>query len=398
MQVDNPIIDELTSITANESLAVDVYNSIDVAVDTPFVEIGIGMKVWNVFERSLNVAMRDIEKHPRGILFQRLVQYGADRSKQPGASQDNPKTVLSDEECGSCLEFIHSHIVTRFKGELAELLALTPCIRLLEQLFSNGLLAPATRLYWADEVQERWKIRDATESEETKWGSFTKGADGLLAQPTNRSDGCEEQSISVQGVVEVKSISLSRNRILAQIDRHVSRLSGGVSLGGTAWPPEVITVDKSSFVRILVVPRTRRSSRSQTTCEVYGNERTAESGLSEPQAQNVTMELSPGVWQISLGWSQEELDEAAHAMTYWYMSQVGIYVDTRGCLPTIWDHMGSEEAGRNAMKEALYYMLLRPITTRQQRIATRLYNIFSFTYPVGTARAEMLWSDHTDNL
>lgn len=391
--MDNPIIDELTYIFGNESLAIDVYNSIDIAVDTPFVELGTGKKVWNVFERSLNAAIRDIENHPRGILFRRLVEYGANKSDELDASQNNTETVLSDEECGVCLEFIHSHIVTRFKGELAELLALKQCIRLLEHLSSSGDLSPEIRLYWADEVQERWCVRHATSRNEVKWGNFTKGADGIVVRLTDQQNVQDDRSLSVYGVIEVKSVRLSVKRILAQVDRHISRLSGGLCLGGSVWLPELVNLDKSSLVRIIVLPATSKLKHTRTTDRIYGNEDNTKMELVEPYSRSVITELRPGVWSINLGWSQEALDEAAYTMTYWYMSQVGAHVGARGGLPTVWDHMGYEGAGTNALKEALYYMMLRPITPRQQQIAKKLYNIFCFSYSVGVASTKMLWSD-----
>jgi len=80
-------------------------------------------------------------------------------------------------------------------------------------------------------------------------------------------------------------------------------------------------------------------------------------------------------------------------MTFWYMSQVGQAVYTKTRLPDTWAHMAPEEAGYNAIKEALYYMMLRPLSKRHDRLAARLYNVYSFGYPLGADSREMLWPE-----
>jgi hypothetical protein len=80
--------------------------------------------VQGVFEASLKAAIRDIEEHPRGKLFRRLIEHGPHHPDDPEALVSDGETILSDPECGEAVEFIFSHMVNRFKGELAELLAL----------------------------------------------------------------------------------------------------------------------------------------------------------------------------------------------------------------------------------------------------------------------------------
>ena len=68
------------------------------------------------------------------------------------------RLVLSDPECGSCVEFIYSHMVNRFKGELAELLALEPCISLFRHCQAEGDLPLNVELYWGELVHERRQV------------------------------------------------------------------------------------------------------------------------------------------------------------------------------------------------------------------------------------------------
>ena len=91
-------------------------------MDRPAVHLDGGKAVWGVFKRSLDAAIRDIETHPRGKLFRRLIEHGPHNPDDPPAPVSDGETVLSDPECGRAVEFIFSLMVNRFKGELAELL------------------------------------------------------------------------------------------------------------------------------------------------------------------------------------------------------------------------------------------------------------------------------------
>lgn len=55
--------------------------------------------------------------------------------------------------------------------------------------------------------------------------------------------------------------------------------------------------------------------------------------------------------------------------------------------------MAPEEAGYNAIKMMLYYILLRRLSKRAERLATRLYNVYCFGYPLGVDSDEMLWPE-----
>ncbi|MCK5056697.1 MAG: hypothetical protein KAT34_08580 [Candidatus Aminicenantes bacterium] len=58
--------------------------------------------------------------------------------------------------------------------------------------------------------------------------------------------------------------------------------------------------------------------------------------------------------------------------------------------------MSPAEAGYNAIKQSLYYMPLRGrfLSKRKTRLAVRLYNVYSFGYPLGIDSKEMLWPDN----
>jgi len=98
-------------------------------------------------------------------------------------------------------------MVNRFKGELAELLALEPCIRLIRELQEGRNLFPVADSYWGDMIQERRKLTIGEFN--SRWGSFTKGADGLIVKRERK-----QSTINILGVVEVKSMPVSMNKLI----------------------------------------------------------------------------------------------------------------------------------------------------------------------------------------
>lgn len=388
-------VEDIFLITGNRPVASAIDRSVALALRCPFVHLNGGQTGWDVFKKSLDAAIRDIEEHPLGKLFRRLVEYGPLNPECPDMPISDGKTTLSDTECGLCVEFIYSHMVNRFKGELAELLSLEPCIKLIQRLQEEGHLPLNAELYWSDTIQERRRIvKGGGEGNDVQWGSFAKGADGLLVSHIETNVGQFPHSLCIHGIVEVKSMTLAKRRILDQINRHINRLNGGVKLERREYLPDAIGLDSSGQIRVVVVPSTWRLSREWRSVESANGERVMIfPEPSNPPVKTRVEELEPSLWQITLDWSEEALSQAAYEMTFWYMSQVGLHVYTPNNIPKGWEYMTPEEAGRNAIKMMLYYLPLRYISKRQQRFATRLYNVYSFGYQLGVDRKEMLWPE-----
>ncbi len=393
-------VDIITSIIGNRPLATAIRTSISSGLKTSFFNSGPHKTVWDVFESSLNAAIRNIEHHPKGCLFRRLIEYGPHDPDEPIALESDGKTLLSDRECGECVEFIFSHMVNRFKGELAELLAVAPCITLLRRLQEEGRLHTSLKLYWGEIIKERRRILGPHTSK-IGWGGFAKGADGLLFQKGGRERSHIGSGHDVVGIVEVKSMKQSPKKILGQIERHIGRLAAGVRLGDKEYSPNEIILNLTGLFRIMVVPATWKLSREW---HAEKTERGHAIVLANPEgtpAEPKYEELAPRRWKITLAWSQDVLEQAAYEMTFWYMSQVGKSIYTGKTLPKGWEYMTPEDAGYNAIKEKLYYIPLRYISLRQERLATKLYNVYSFGYPLGVDSKEMLWPQdfpHTNQL
>jgi len=390
--MEDPLSQNISKIIGNHSLASDINKSITSAFDSPFVHLIDSKTVWDLFKQSLDVAIRDIEEHPRGKLFRRLIEYGPHDHNDPRVLVSDDETMLSDLECGSCVEFIFSHMINRFKGELAELLALKPCISLFKKLQQEGHLPLDFELYWGEIIHERRRSRRINKEANVQWGSYTKGADGLLVEHVDSQSTRSQGNLIVHSIVEVKSMVCSKKRVINQINNHIFRLGGGVKLNKREYSANTVT-ENSKLIRIMVKPSSWKLSREYLS-EKKNNIRSVKlSELPKPPFNTRTEEIESNLWQITLAWSQEALSQAAYDMTFWYMSQVGKQVYSKKKMPNSWEYMTSEKAGHNSIKMMLYYMLLRDISKRQKRIATKLYNIYCFGYPLGSNSKEMLWPE-----
>ncbi len=381
---------KIASVIGNPFLASAIHKSISLALGNPFVHVVTGKTVWDIFKHTLDAAIRDIEKHPRGKLFRRLIEYGLHNPDEPKALVSDEKTTLSDPECGICVEFIYSHMVNRFKGELAELLAIELCIILIQQLQNKGHLHPKVHLYWGEMIQERRRRPHLKVN--TMWGGFTKGADGLLIKQLSRRNIEVNNKYRIRGIFEVKSMRQNNNKVLEQITRHIKRLNGGVKLGEKEYSQHDLEV-KSNMLRFIVTPSTWKLSRIWKSVITEKGRKIVLSEPEQPLIQKSPEKLDVNTWGITLLWSQEAIEQAAYEMTFWYMSQVGKYIYSSKSLPKGWEYMTPEEAGYNAIKMMLYYIPLRYITERQHRLLTKLYNVYSFGYPLGVDSNEMLWPE-----
>jgi hypothetical protein len=188
-------------------------------------------------------------------------------------------------------------------------------------------------------------------------------------------------------------MNVSKKRVLAQIQRHIVRLGGGIKLEEREFPANSIVYDHSSLSRVMVIPSTWKLSRKWRSVKTANARKIVFPEPARPPLRTMTEELAHNLWRITLAWSQEALEQAAYEMTFWYMSQVGTHVYSEGAMPKGWEDMTPEEAGCNAIKMMLYYMPLRYLSLRQNRLATKLYNVYSFGYPLGVDSDDMLWPE-----
>jgi hypothetical protein len=317
------------------------------------------------------------------------LEYGPPNPDDPEKPTSDGETVLSEPECGECVQFIFSHMVNRFKGELAELLAIQPVLELIEQLRVASKWSDTVHLYLGETIQERRQIK---RNGKLQWGEFVKGADGLIVEVSNT----QPRRVKVCGVVEVKSMYQPEKKLTNQIKNHLHRMAGGLRLNGQTWDKSQILC--ISPLHIMVIPSGWKLDRECYYRDgqlIYPNE-------DKPSFFTRLEKKGQNRWMIVLDWSTEALEQAAYEMTYWYMSQVGTAIYDSGSkpLPKGWEDMSPEEAGYNAIKMMLYYIMLRSkfISSKHDRLATKLYNAYSFGYPKAMETKEMLWPEDIPHL
>lgn len=347
----------ISSIIGNQSLASEIHKSITTALRNPLVHLMGGESVRDIFKYSLHAAIRDIENHPRNKLLLRLIESDA----------YDDSIVLSNAECGLCVEFIYSHLINRFKGELSELLALEHCINLIGQLRQNGQLSSDIQLFWGETIQERRKFKLTTEQGSfVRWGAYTKGADGLLVE---QAQGGSQNQLKIQGIIEVKSVTYTKKKVLEQIDQHLERLEGGFKLNEKEWAKEklILSPTDNNIIRIVILASLRRKEVEPLSLEKVAM-----------PLQVIIDEFEPNCWRISLPWTQETLNLAAYQMTFWYMTVLhkGINIEEALVMP--------EQTSCHTIKMILHNILLRPLSHRQKRFTSILYDTYCSCYPLAT--------------
>lgn len=372
----------IASIIGNYYLASSLYNSISTAIKNKNTFLEQKTTAREIFEKTLNNSIRDIEKHPRGKLFQRLIEFGSLNPDETDLSKYPPETYLSDEECVSAVNFIYSHIINRFKGDLAELLSIKAVIQLKELLENKGQIPSNLSICLGDYIKEYQKT-----------GSLAKGADGLIVELNTSS-----KIAKIKAVIEVKSMYMPQTKMIKQIDKHIYRLKKGLQLGEQNYPAENVKFDKSDIIKIMIIPSYWRVNRGFTW---QGNKMVLPKP-DRPENETSIIEIEKNLLKITLDWSQDALEQAAYEMTFNYMAEVGRIVYESKPLPKGWKRMSPEEAGYNSIKEKLYYIMLpyhyRDVKLSKKQIIikrkmVKLYNVYSFGYQMGIDSKEMLWPE-----
>jgi hypothetical protein len=299
---------------------------------------------------------------------------------------------LTDDEAAAAVTFIYSHMVNCFKGAVAELLAVKPCLMLMKRLQESGRLPLETRLF----------VGDAVGSRDAKRRGIRKAADMHMLVVNNAPDS----SVSVGALVEVKSKRLPEKRLNAQLDKHVRRLESGLWIRGVDYPEEAVDVGCGADRPVLLIdvqpsdwklPRTfayRKSRGGRILCVDEGR---------PPSNDDAAARISDDHWRITLRWSAEAIAEAAYTMTFWYLGKVGEAIYSAS-MPKGWEELTPAQAGQNGAKQMLYYAILRCRSSRERQRAVALYNSYAYGYALGMnyknakGKREMLWPEDLDEI
>jgi hypothetical protein len=375
----------ISSILGSRALASSVEHSIKVGLRCPWTTL-VARSSSAVFDCSLKAAIRDIECHPHGQLFQRLILHGPAH----GLPLQQAPLGLSDQECATSVEFIYSHMINRFKGEIAELLAIAPTVNLSAKLLRDGVLPEQLHLYWGEVVWE--PPLNYAKPGARNVVAFKKGADGLLVQ--------RGRNVKILGAAEVKSMRIPRQAILSQIEKHFERLKAGLRLADKTWPGKNVKCasggPNAERIQIIVMPSHWKISREYAIVKAKTGDLLQFPQQIRPPVTTRTRQIEKSTWEITLSWSVEAIAQAAYEMTFWYMAEVGKRVYRKNNLPDTWSYMKPEQAGLNSIKQMLYLILNRCNSYRQFRLTTRLYNAYSFGLPAAIDHDELLSPEDFD--
>lgn len=370
-----------------DALAQDIEKSIQAALDAGAVFAGASDPL-SIFRESLAESIRTIESDNRIGLFQRFLKDGP-YTDSGAIPVDVASAYLSDNETAAAIRFIYFRVINYFQGCLAELLAVAPCVLLLERLQNQGTLPPDAKLY----------VGDAIAAGNLRKPGLAKGADIHILVTDRTQKGIA--SAMVAGVVEIKSYLPKPKDVLSQSTKHLQRAGIRLRIGIEVLDAEQIRVGcegKGSPIIVTVVP----SSWALPRIFHFEGESLIVDPTDPPSAEARIVPQGDNEWQIILRWSHEALAEAAYEMTFWYMGKIGeiIYAE----IPHEWAGMTPWEAGRNAIKMMLYYAILRCRTKYENERAVALYNTYGFGYALGmnfkkeNGSREMLWPEDLNEI
>lgn len=364
------------------ALADDVSASIQRGIKDKII-FGAPSRPLALFRHSVAAAIRHAEADGKRFdLFCRFLRHGP---RDDHMAEDLRALCLPDAETAATIRFIYHRIINRFQGELAELLAVGPIVRLLERLRLEGKVPSTTEAYLGDTVQAR----------------VGKGTRAALAADLHLIDrGNDQENPSLVGIAEIKSYEIATEKLFAQIERHIQRGRRGLVVQGR---PVSLARGSNRVLRIGVAPSAWKLPRT-FRFEGEGSGRLLHVDPPIPPAAEDRIEqVAERSWRITLRWSHEALASAAYDLTFWLMGEVGASVYAADPRPE-WAGMTPEEMGRNAAQAMLHSAIFRARTDWEKRRVIALYNAYGFGYALGAnfvdkdGRRDALWPEDLDEL
>ena len=287
----------------------------------------------DLFEAMARRVAQDVNKHPlRDVMFQLLKD----------ASQ------LHRTEFYDFLDFVHSCLVSHFKGELAELLAWPLLQEFAEYVVSTGLAPPGVEVVPGSAVQAKRSVDSA---------GWYKGADALFVVRPDalQGAGTSETGIGIVGAAEIKSSRVGLRGIFEQLAKGVRRFRLGLRLHdavvdrrqsqvlmsdkrmGLEWIPLSSSFTHGRFCRLAIRPVTPTGSPGHL------------------------QRWGPRAWVSELPYPSCDILEAAYRFAVWYVSLAGneVYCEPGANVPgrVANPHleMTFEESAQETLREGLYH-------------------------------------------
>lgn len=265
----------------NQSFAIPPMLGRDLSASVGFAELGSGLgrdirkglaasvkggvvfehrsTPLQIFRHSLATAIGEINRDGRAELFLRFLKEGP----YEGVGETPPELKgkrLTIEETASVISFISGQMINSFQGALMELLAVSPCLRLLRKLQRSGRLSRKVRIYVGDAVEARQLRKDA----------YAKGADIHFWEESLSSRA--PSSVEVCGVAEVKSYFPRATTLDRQLGEHVERARQGLRIQKREYRPAQVAVGmRARPISVSVLPDDWRLPRELEYVEKRGN-------------------------------------------------------------------------------------------------------------------------------
>ena len=320
-----------------------------------------------LFRASLEEVIRAVQMMRRFALLKQFIVHGSLLPSWDTKSKDS-QNPLRDDELLNCVNFITGHMVTKFQGELAEILAWQPLKDLTVDLQAKDDLARGGCLVFGDAIRCR----------SSRGGGSVKGPDALYVTVSPNGMIC------IHSIAEVKSGYVRPARLDRQIGGHLAALRRGVSINGKWYESRQIGEDDRLLV-VYVAPSPWPMSRR------FHFEPGADGRLLVMDGQNLPpitpplpSEVRDRVWKVTLAWSHEALRAAAFQLTHGYMAEVGEALAAAGLART---DMSPGDAGMNDLLHQLHIGIFRQQEVepnKERRAKTiELYNVLGFGWALG---------------
>jgi hypothetical protein len=361
----------IANIVGHARLAQELATSIRAGLAQNHISGDLNSMVIEHFLAARDAVTLDVDSHPTGTLLKSLLF---------------EESEWTNAEVVKCLRFIYYHMVNKFKGNLAEFLAIRPCTQLVQDWKQAGLLPAEACYVWGNDIKEQ-KTSDIDKRGRQAWH---KGADGLFIMEEPRTghspsaDGAV-RSLVICGVVEVKSYRLSSQHVKKQMEKHLARFQGGLKIGDREWHPDHLYFGKRDAHHRTFLRAPVTASPSPEVFRLLAVPRR----INEPPVP-ARQEVSQNTFLIVLPYTSDFFAAAAYRMTKWFLCFLGSRVFQGLANP--WPQFTPEEAGLNAAKEALYHIHKRDLPERAMRIASRLFNVYGFGYEGAKGHRDMIWS------
>lgn len=373
----------MAPITYNDlccpELARDIWTALEQTGGCHAGSLGAIPGPEEIFAAAMEGVIRGIEAEHRFRLLKRFLAYGSLIPSRDTKST-NSADPLDDEELATCVDFTAGHMVSKFQGALAELLASAPLLALIQTLQNSGRLPSNTTLVFGNAIRCTGRTGKSRAGPSGRVG--VQGPDALVFRPRSESE------LEICLLAEIKSMYVSPRDLREQWERHLAAVCRGVYLDGRWFPQVQVQADvPSGPLRVFVRPaawKLTRNYRVEPDANGVGQIFMEEQTL--PADSEKTAQAGPDEWRIRLAWSHDALRAAGFCLAHRYMRTVGTALaqDSEGAIRM---DMSAEDAGENDFLAQLHVAIARqddaePDPIRREK-TIELYNVLGFGWALG---------------